>query len=68
MGKTRITQKKKAPTWTPPASIHAEHIEKGDPLPKVVPAGPDNPLGAYAMRLAMPAIYFMALIDHMGSV
>lgn len=54
LGKTRITQKKKDPTWTPPASIHAEHLEKGDPLPKVVPAGPDNPLGAYAMRLAMP--------------
>lgn len=54
LGKTRITQKKKDPTWTPPASILAEHLEKGDPLPKVVPAGPDNPLGAYAMRLAMP--------------
>jgi len=54
LGKTRITQKKKDPTWTPPASIHAEHLEKGDPLPKVVPAGPDNPLGAFAMRLSMP--------------
>lgn len=54
LGKTRIIQKKKDPTWTPPASILAEHIEKGDPLPKVVPAGPDNPLGAYAMRLGMP--------------
>ena len=52
IGKTRITQKKKNPTWTPPASILAEHLEKGDPLPKVVPAGPDNPLGAYAMRLS----------------
>jgi L,D-transpeptidase ErfK/SrfK len=54
LGKAKITQKIKDPTWTPPASIHAEHIEKGDPLPKVVPAGPDNPLGAYAMRLSMP--------------
>ncbi|MFW5451628.1 MAG: L,D-transpeptidase family protein [Methylophagaceae bacterium] len=54
LGKTRIIQKKKDPTWTPPASILAEHLEKGDPLPKVVPAGPDNPLGAYAMRLGMP--------------
>jgi L,D-transpeptidase ErfK/SrfK len=54
VGKTRITQKRKDPTWTPPASILAEHLENGDPLPKVVPAGPDNPLGAYAMRLAMP--------------
>lgn len=54
LGKARITQKRKDPTWTPPASILAEHLEKGDPLPKVVPAGPDNPLGAYAMRLSMP--------------
>lgn len=53
LGKTRIIQKKKDPTWTPPASILAEHLAMGDPLPKVVPAGPDNPLGAYAMRLGM---------------
>ena len=54
VGKTKIIQKKKDPTWTPPASILAEHLENGDPLPKVVPAGPDNPLGAFAMRLGMP--------------
>lgn len=54
LGKARITQKRKDPTWTPPASILAEHLAKGDPLPKVVPAGPDNPLGAYAMRLSIP--------------
>ena len=54
LGKARIIQKKKDPTWTPPASIAAEHLKKGDPLPKVVPAGPDNPLGAYAMRLSLP--------------
>lgn len=53
-GKTKIIQRIKDPTWTPPASILAEHLEKGDPLPKVVPAGPDNPLGAFAMRLGMP--------------
>lgn len=54
IGKTKIIQKRKDPTWTPPASILAEHLEKGDPLPRVVPAGPDNPLGAFAMRLGMP--------------
>ena len=54
LGKARITQKVKDPTWTPPESIRKEHAEKGDPLPRVVPAGPDNPLGAYAMRLSMP--------------
>jgi len=54
LGKARIIQKVKDPTWTPPESIRAEHLAKGDPLPKVVPAGPDNPLGAYKMRLSIP--------------
>lgn len=55
LGKTKIIQKRKDPTWTPPESIRAEHIANGEPpLPKVVAAGPDNPLGAYAMRLGMP--------------
>ncbi len=53
LGKTSIIQKRKDPTWTPPASIRAEYLAKGEILPKVVPAGPDNPLGAYAMRLGM---------------
>ncbi|MDA3922078.1 MAG: L,D-transpeptidase family protein [Salinisphaera sp.] len=55
LGTTRITQKIPHPTWTPPASIKAEHAKQGDPLPDVVPAGPDNPLGQYALRLALPA-------------
>lgn len=54
LGTTRIIQKKENPTWTPPESIKAEHAAEGDPLPDVVPAGPDNPLGLFAMRLAIP--------------
>ena len=50
-GKTSIISKIKDPTWTPPKSIKKEHAEMGDPLPDVVPAGPDNPLGLFAMRL-----------------
>ncbi|ENM5786423.1 peptidase [Vibrio metoecus] len=49
---TSISSKRKNPTWTPPESIRREHKAKGDILPAVVPAGPDNPLGDYAMRLA----------------
>ena len=52
VGRYSIVEKIKGPTWTPPASIRAEHAAKGDILPAVVPAGPDNPLGAYAMRLS----------------
>ena len=51
---TRITAKKKKPNWYPPESIRKEHEENNDPLPEVVPAGPDNPLGDYALRLALP--------------
>jgi L,D-transpeptidase ErfK/SrfK len=55
LGTFRITQKIKGPAWVPPASIRAEHLASGDPrLPAVVPAGPDNPLGAYALRLSVP--------------
>jgi L,D-transpeptidase ErfK/SrfK len=54
LGKTRIVDKRERPTWTPPESVRQEHIANGDPLPAVVPAGPDNPLGLYAMRLALP--------------
>lgn len=53
LGLTKVVAKKKDPTWTPPASIRKEHAEAGDPLPAVVPAGPDNPLGQYAMRLGI---------------
>ncbi|MBT8446702.1 MAG: L,D-transpeptidase family protein [Gammaproteobacteria bacterium] len=51
---TRITAKTRNPAWYPPKSIRAEHEAAGDPLPPVVPAGPDNPLGAFAMRLGLP--------------
>lgn len=54
LGKTRIAAKTRNPTWTPPESIKREHAERGDVLPNVVPAGPDNPLGLYAMRLGVP--------------
>ncbi len=52
--KTRVTGKKVHPNWYPPESIRAEHAEEGDPLPKVVKPGPDNPLGDYAFTLALP--------------
>ena len=51
--KTRIVQKKEHPSWYPPESIRKEHEENGDPLPKVVPPGPDNPMGEYALKLAV---------------
>jgi L,D-transpeptidase ErfK/SrfK len=54
MGLTSIVAKKANPSWVVPESIHQEHAQKGDSLPRVVAAGPDNPLGLYAMRLGFP--------------
>jgi L,D-transpeptidase ErfK/SrfK len=52
LGATRVIQKEKHPAWYPPEGVRKEHLANGDPLPAVVKAGPDNPLGDYAMRLA----------------
>ena len=60
LGKTRVIDKRKNPTWSPPESVRKEHEERGDPLPAIVKAGPDNPLGAYAMRLDIhPGAYLI---------
>ncbi len=53
LGQTYVISKQKHPAWYPPESVRKEHLANGDPLPKVVPAGPDNPLGDFAMRLAV---------------
>jgi L,D-transpeptidase ErfK/SrfK len=53
LGLTRVIQKIRNPTWYPPESVRLEHLKNGDPLPKIVRPGPDNPLGAFAMRLAV---------------
>jgi len=50
-GATKVMSKVKDPSWTPPESIRKEHAKEGDILPAVVPAGPLNPLGQYALRL-----------------
>ena len=46
-GVTQIVLKRDHPTWVAPASI----LEANPDLPHVVPPGPDNPLGDYAMNL-----------------
>jgi len=53
-GATRITEKIEKPSWTVPESVRREHVRLGDPLPAIVPPGPDNPLGEFAMRLSRP--------------
>jgi L,D-transpeptidase ErfK/SrfK len=54
LGGTKIVQKVKDPPWYPPQSVRDEHAKNGEILPAMVPAGPDNPLGRFAMRLGIP--------------
>jgi len=46
-----ISSISKNPVWTPPESIHKEYREAGLELPRKVKAGPDNPLGEFALRV-----------------
>ncbi|MBP8174597.1 MAG: L,D-transpeptidase family protein, partial [Aeromonadaceae bacterium] len=48
---TSIQSKRANPTWTPTAKVHAEYAAKGEPLPAVVPAGPENPMGLFALYI-----------------
>ena len=54
LGNTTVISKVRDPSWYVPKSIREEHAAEGRPLPAVVPPGPDNPLGRYAMRLGLP--------------
>jgi len=54
LGTTSVVSKVKDPSWYPPQSVRDEHAADGRPLPRIVPPGPDNPLGRYAMRLGLP--------------
>ena len=54
LGRAAIVAKATDPAWYPPESIRAEHAAEGRPLPRIVPPGPDNPLGRHALRLSVP--------------
>ena len=54
IGKLHVIQKIKNPVWVVPKNILHYRQENGDPISKVVPSGPDNPLGYYALRLSQP--------------
>ena len=49
-----MLSKSENPSWRPPKSIREEAEARGEPLPELIPAGPDNPLGNYALRLSRP--------------
>ena len=48
---TAVERKQEAPTWTPTANTRREYARRGESLPAFVPAGPDNPMGLYAIYI-----------------
>lgn len=48
---TKVERKRANPTWTPTAKMHEEYRARGEFLPKVWPAGPDNPMGLFAIYI-----------------
>ena len=54
LGATTVVAKAVNPQWYVPASVRREHREMGNPLPSVIPPGPDNPLGTRVLKLEMP--------------
>jgi L,D-transpeptidase ErfK/SrfK len=53
-GVTHIVSREENPTWRPGPGVRKEHADNDDPLPAVIPPGPDNPLGRYKFTLAWP--------------
>ena len=53
VGVTRIIRKVPHPVWIPTAHILKAHEEAGDPIPKVWKAGPDNPMGEWALETTL---------------
>lgn len=56
----------KDPTWVPTASIRADWAANGRRLPAVVPPGPDNPMGKWAIRLSAPSYYIHGTNKDLG--
>jgi L,D-transpeptidase ErfK/SrfK len=53
-GITKVVSREKNPTWRPGPGVRKEHQDDNDPLPAVVPPGPDNPLGKFKFTLGWP--------------
>ncbi len=67
--RTAIVRKVVDPVWIPPADIRAFDEAQGLHVPRVMPAGPDNPLGPYAIYLRIPTYLIHSTIfpDSIGT-
>ena len=62
IGVTSVKAKREKPPWVPGESAHRDHPE----LPAVIPPGPDNPLGEYALYLGWPSYLIHGTNDARG--
>ncbi|EME7879727.1 L,D-transpeptidase [Enterobacter hormaechei] len=48
---TAVERKQEGPTWSPTPNTRRAYAKEGKTLPAFVPAGPDNPMGLYALYI-----------------
>lgn len=51
VGEYQVVMKMQNPSWTMPAAIYQEALENGNKPRRLVPPGPNNPLGEFAIQL-----------------
>jgi L,D-transpeptidase ErfK/SrfK len=53
-GRGHVIMKLEDPAWYPTENVRADYASRGKKLPHMIPPGPDNPLGKYAIMLDIP--------------
>jgi L,D-transpeptidase ErfK/SrfK len=53
IGNATVIQRLENPAWYPTEGVRADYRSRGIELPRMVPPGPDNPLGRFALILDM---------------
>ena len=57
VGDFQIVMKIDHPNWTMPEAVYNELLSNGIETPRLIPSGPDNPLGEYAMKLNADGLF-----------
>ena len=56
VGTFTVTRKERNPTWHVPKAMQKEMEREGKDVLTIVPPGPENPLGRFAVHLSIPGI------------
>jgi len=54
IGSAQVIAKLDNPAWYPTQGVIDDYASRGQKLPRMIPPGPDNPLGEHAMVLDLP--------------